>query len=755
MSTLCAKRRWLTGTFSAIQKALNHTALTANEILEIRNMLKAKGIEVSCGLCYVEGSRAQMGKFAKEFIERYKKRNPDWIPDMADVNTPEGVEQMRLNHPEAYEAYEQFWNNKGVLNEGEKNLFASQQKPKLYQLRTDYKHEILDKFSSEGNVVEKNRNGGMRIQSFSDFEIVHLIDMMQVIIDMSQVGLHGQAYTKVPEFALALGNTGLKINLSLIAKDVDADGNLVFDDVEGMPFKTAMNIRNMYSKNVGTVLVVFNDAQLKAALKDSRIDFVLPFHRSQWKKAMYEDLGLPSTTKDYTYVQNERYIKPVYYTTKNGTIGKRKATNYMPNEYWDFSKSGKENAENYLKMCAENNKRPKFYKLLVDNGNGSYSLRPDGSTDGYWKLLIDFKMYDNEGKGSKQTPVKPDFNMDECYKMLEAYEGGHEKFPVNQEVVDEFVGKYMKEHGEKGFKEKTKADANTPTSKYDFSFSSDDLGSANFQEDKYYARQIDKWQTLKDGSYITVGRLQKGSPLNMVGMPEGKMYFDVSKIKTELEKHGDHLDTTMLKGIPNLLANPIVITEYKEDNTISVYGQLYYHNTPVVIGVVATKGRGGNVITKIRTVHARGDLIKQITDDTVLYLNENKKETDKWFQAQGHRVPMRGTKYGFIRSITPKGELVNTSFSSDDLTATHRDILDRYEQGEITKEEYLAEMDGLYGQAVEQYGAIEKGEYNETDMPVPQAVAEDKPTERFARTFVGAAKLTPEMANEFEKDAIN
>jgi len=79
----------------------------------------------------------------------------------------------------------------------------------------------------------------------------------------------------------------------------------------------------------------------------------------------------------------------------------------------------------------------------------------------------------------------------------------------------------------------------------------------------------------------------------------------------------------------NHLANPIVITEYIQDNTVNVYGMLYYHNTPVVVGVVATKGRGGNVITKIRTVHARGNFVSQITDDTILYLNENKKETNK------------------------------------------------------------------------------------------------------------------------------
>ena len=64
--------------------------------------------------------------------------------------------------------------------------------------------------------------------------------------------------------------------------------------------------------------------------------------------------------------------------------GSVKDLNYMPNEYWDFSKSGKENAEAYLKMCARNNKRPKFYKLLQNNGDGSYSLKTDGSTDGYW-----------------------------------------------------------------------------------------------------------------------------------------------------------------------------------------------------------------------------------------------------------------------------------------------------------------------------------------------------------------------------------
>ena len=445
-STLCKKRRLLTGTFTAIQRALPNTALTADEILDIRNRMKEKGLEVSCGLCYVEGSRANMGQFAKEFLRLYKKYYPDaWQPNMADVNTPDGIEWVRINHPECYEQYEYFWNHYGTLKDGDKNLFASQQKPKLYQLHTEYKGEILEKFKDDGNVENKNLNGGIRLQSFSDFEIVHLIDTMQIIMDMSRVGLAGQAYTKVPDFAWALGDTGLKINLSLIAKGVDENGKLIFDDVEGMPIDTAVELRNRYSKNVGTILVAFNDEQLLAAMADDRVDYIIPFHRSQWKKSQYAAMGLPAKTKDYTYMQNEKFIKPQYHEYR-GRMVQDKAINYMPNEYWDFSKSGKENAIAYLEMCARNNKRPKFYKLLQNNGDGSYSLKADGSTDGYWKLLIDFKMYDNDGKGSPQMPVKPEFNMEEATRMLDTYQGGHSNFPVAQGIVDDFVKDYKDSH---------------------------------------------------------------------------------------------------------------------------------------------------------------------------------------------------------------------------------------------------------------------------------------------------------------------
>lgn len=418
MSTICAKRRLATGTLDAIQNALGDAVLTKDDFLHIREMMKERGHEVACGLCFVESSRKNLSKYTKQFLDQFNATHPDNQVSMTDFNTVDGLERTRLLNQEAYAEYEKFMNK------------LAQRKPKLFEKRTEYRHEILQKFKKDTTVGAKNINGGLRLQSFSDFEIVHLIDMMQVITDMASVGLAGQAYTKVPDFAWALGDTGLKINLSLIAKGVDEDGNLIFDDVEGMNHEEAKRLRDAYSENVGTIVVAFTDEQIMAAMKSDFVDFIIPFHRSQWQKSDYKKLGLPEGTKDYTMHQNE----------KEGR--KRVKENFAPNAYWDFSISGKQNAQKYLGMCASTGRVPKFAKFLQNNGDGTYSMKDDGSTDGYWKLLIDFKMYDNNGVGSPQNPVQPNFNMDEASRMLDTYNGIHDSFPVAQDVVDDFVAEY-------------------------------------------------------------------------------------------------------------------------------------------------------------------------------------------------------------------------------------------------------------------------------------------------------------------------
>ena len=447
-STLCAKRRLFTGTFDAIQNELPDTVLDENDFLQIRNMLLEKELESPCSMCYVEGSRAKHGVYVAKFLKEYKQSNPAWIPQIADFTSTTRLEQTRINHPEAYEAYVEAMNS------------LSQRKPKEASVRTDYRGEILRDFKDTSTVAEKNKNGGVRFNSFSDFEIIHAIDCMQVLTDMARVGLNGQAYTKVKEFAEAFGNTGLKINLSLVAKDVDANGKLIMDETNGMKYDEAMDIRNRYSENVGTVIVVFNEAQLRAALADSTIDYVLPFHRSQWKKSQYTMMGLPTNTKDFTNFQNDRIKNPS--TGRDVKLSKIKhisqytnditgetfeiKDNIMPNQYWDFNLDGRANAQRYLDYINSNGMTPKF-SFLLNKVDGKWVLPADDVGNGYFKLLIDFKMYDNDGWGSPQNPVVPEFNMPFIQQMLEDYKGGHQAFPVAHDVVSAFVegkksGKY-------------------------------------------------------------------------------------------------------------------------------------------------------------------------------------------------------------------------------------------------------------------------------------------------------------------------
>ena len=444
MSTLCAKRLLFTGTFDAIQRALPNTVFDSEDIVALREMMQKRGYEVACGICYVESTRREIGRITQDFIDSYKEAqktgkpitrinsegkavdlkktkdqmktsadtstdkffaDKDYTPTLADLNTTD-IDLVKRDHPLVYEAYLNFMNARG------------QAKPKLLETRAEYKGEILNHFKYKSAVTARNNAGGLRLQSFSDFEVPHLIDMMQIVMDMSRVGLKSQAYTKVPAFAEVFGDSGVKINLSLIAKGdgLDADGNLIFDDVEGIDHKKAFDLRNKFSKNVGTILVGKNDAHIIAAMADPRIDYIIPFHKSSWKESLYDALGLTGYA-DYTDTQHEKPIDK-----------DRKISDYDPSEYWDFTKTGDENAQIYLEKCREDGRIPKFPQFQ--------------GYPGYWKLLIDFKMYDNDGIGSPQEVVQPVFDMEASERILREYKGGHKNFPVAKDVVEDFV----KEH---------------------------------------------------------------------------------------------------------------------------------------------------------------------------------------------------------------------------------------------------------------------------------------------------------------------
>ena len=191
----------------------------------------------------------------------------------------------------------------------------------------------------------------------------------------------------------------------------------------------------------------------------------------------------------------------------------------------------------------------------------------------------------------------------------------------------------------------------------------------NFVEDKYFKSQVNRWEDLKQGAYVNVGEIGGQSPLHLVGMPDGDIRFDVVKIKRNMTEHGDYLTVKLLNEIPGIIAHPVAISEFSAENTISVFGDVFVGNSPMMVGVTISKNRASNDISKVRTFNARKDVGNLINDESILYLDVNKRRTRQWFQACGIQVPLGGTKFGFIRSISRTYSNVNTNsknkFSTD------------------------------------------------------------------------------------------
>ena len=233
--------------------------------------------------------------------------------------------------------------------------------------------------------------------------------------------------------------------------------------------------------------------------------------------------------------------------------------------------------------------------------------------------------------------------------------------------------------------------------------------------DKYYDRQIDKWDGKDHGGSFRVGSVS--APLLKVGIPDTDIWFDQSKAAKQLMEKKE-ITKDILKKIPDVLAHPIAVSE-SYDNTVMVFGQLFdKQNNPIVVALRINSTNRRNHITlvnKIRSVGTRThNLDKLLSEDSLLYLGENKKETNTWFNALGRSTPFGGTRYGLIRSISQSGGKVNgTRKENYSLSAPERDktYLSAVESGDMeTAQKMVEEAAKAAGYVTHAYhGTLTKG----------------------------------------------
>lgn len=97
---------------------------------------------------------------------------------------------------------------------------------------------------------------------------------------------------------------------------------------------------------------------------------------------------------------------------------------------------------------------------------------------------------------------------------------------------------------------------------------------------------------------------------------------------------------------------------------------------------------------------------------------------------------------------TPKYSIPDENFESASNFESVAELVRKYDNGEISKEEYYNEMRKEWQNTGERYGTIPRGENADTDYAVPKKTAESENTQRFVRTILETGELSEEMKNQ-------
>lgn len=490
LSNLCRKREIFTKMFDNLQKEYPDHLFTAAEIATVREVLRKSHMEVACALCYVEDRRQHMGEAANEFVEQYKiaLKNPSkvimyknskgelkplkvteeqskqygykqgstykaedkYVPTQYDLVTYQGFKDLEINHPEVAHAFVRYNNARG------------QNSARLVEGHAEYKREVLD--YTADRVKKINDLGGLRIFSFSDLEGIHVIDLMQVITDSATQGLMIQFYTKVPAYAAIVKDTGIKLNRSLIPATrksekayafingkwenvtgkvkeegiatVDGKEYIAVDIIEGINV-TDKYFYNDDNPNIGNILIGITDKQIALAMLDPNIDYIIPFHTGQADDIL-QAKGIVGwdNYKDY---QTEKKLPGHIKKAKDLESWDKEAINIYTDVINKYNVKNKDEFVKYfLKECKDNHLKPRFEQ---------FAYNEDGSIrEGYYKFLLDYKLFDRDGNILKQQPVLPTFD-EQTLKLVNEFLTEDKERSKNLKFSEDITNTIKKELG--------------------------------------------------------------------------------------------------------------------------------------------------------------------------------------------------------------------------------------------------------------------------------------------------------------------
>lgn len=247
--------------------------------------------------------------------------------------------------------------------------------------------------------------------------------------------------------------------------------------------------------------------------------------------------------------------------------------------------------------------------------------------------------------------------------------------PVTKEKVE--VKKGVAEQPKKAQTEKkqsyTQSDGDVRDSKTKYSI-----------REGFYA-EFDEW--LANGGKDTNVKFVIGNTsdvLKSVGVKNQEIKLNSGTVIQKLNAHKE-MTPELFKKIPELLEQPIIVQfsdaidrqtqKQKYESRITVLGELYaevsedgeIQQKPVLVSLelMPTNQKGTVVLdfSIITSAYAKDALQNYLAENTILYINPDKKRTNKWLSLNRLQLPLGETKYGSVRMITYIGRKVKVQNS--------------------------------------------------------------------------------------------
>ena len=536
---VCKKRK-------AYQRVINRLCETgliqqatvdALAIAEINKILGKYGFETACLGCFVESRRLRIQEWAntieKEWNAEVKKRNPEakafGFGKGEGTLTPDEVMQLIGELESGGEKSDQGNLNLGqgsavkrmgvlldkvpslrrtlsvedlitpdgltALRKFDSNLFSmvksryGSNSPKFVQEFNPYNHELAmyGKVPSEYKSLREYLYaiGGARMQSFSDFIVENWFDYCQIVADLSARKLPMHTYTKEIALAKLFGQTGIKINMSLIpdidrslgkefaglTRNENGELELIWADkdrfkatggksyMQSINFADAVALQNdpRYSSNVGTIAVGVSDKHILTMLDDARVRMIIPYH-SSGMNPIFADLMGTSYYKDYTMFQNTT-VKQLYNSKgEPASVKLEKAQNdklvsgFQFNEVLQELGDARAAAQAYKDWCADDSK----HTITIKGETYTAELTPKFDSfswhDNYYKLLEDFNTYDSiSEKAAPQGDVQQIYpeNFSQILTDELTAQEGHRQKQAESQAFDKAMGEiesYLLDH---------------------------------------------------------------------------------------------------------------------------------------------------------------------------------------------------------------------------------------------------------------------------------------------------------------------